>query len=1377
MKFLIRQHVLSLAVGIVFLLALFMISNPVLAQGQLPFAEDFTGFTGSGFDPNPGAGQLDSDAWIVTGLSDGDLSFGGSGTTGDYARGSSSGGVTTGGIYAFDTGGGNTILGVQPTGSDWTPGAFILRLQNDTGTTITQLDISYTVWVYNNESRANSLDFAYSSDNLTYTDVPALDFTTPEAADGSPVWTDTFRSTSISGVNIANGDYFYLRWRGDDVSGSGSRDEYGIDDIQVTLAQEFSITKTAPDMVSPDQIFTYTLYITNGTGIATQGTVVTDTVPANAAYVPGSASDGGVLLAGDVVSWTIAGDLAHGAVVSRTFQVTASSSSGVDIVNDDYTVWATNWLTAAFGSPVTTTVSPLDLTLIKTGPDIAISGQDVVYTITLQAQGVVTAEGTILTDTLPLSVTYAADDSPWTANTATVGSHQVVTWSVGDVPSNTTYTFNLTATVHPSVTNGTVLTNSVDVSTETVGDDPANNSSQWETTAYQIVPIATARAGSDGKVFGIEGRVSYVPGTYTFNGWGLQDSSGGIAAYYSSPPPLALGDEVQLVATRGSYNGEEQMAAPVVYFANLGSGPEVAPKPYTTSDVDGGATEGWLVVVTGTVSSLSCPTGSGDYSFDVDDGSGTATVYVDKDTGVDVCSMGMANGDLARVIGFSTEYNGAYEVKPRRPADVAFFTDAPSIGKNALNLVTPGQVFTYTITVGNHLGHGLTNVTITDAVPANVTLTRVLDGGAESGGLIRWSAGDLVDQASVSVRFVVTAPQTLGPITNETYAVTATNYLTPTFGAPLVTNVSMPLRIHDIQGAQHLSPYEGQVVADIPGIVTVVGNGGFYMQDPLPDSNEATSEGIFVYKSSGLPAVGDEVLVSGEVDEYYPGGYTTGNLSTTQLKNVTVVVSSTGNTLPAPTVVGTGGRLPPNQVIENDATGDVNTTGVFDPANDGIDFYESLEGMLLQVNEAHVVAPTNPYGEIAIVGDNGASATSLTPRGGLVISSGDFNPERIIIDDAIVSAEPKVGTGDQFDAPVIGVLDYNFGNYKLLNPQPLPAFTAADLISETTTLTGTVTQLTIATFNVENLDPGDNRFDALATEIVGHLQSPDIIALEEIQDNTGPTDDGVVDASLTYATLITAVQNAGGPAYEFRDVAPANNQDGGEPGGNIRVGFLFQPDRVTFVDRGTATATDATAAVVGATGVDLTLSPGRIDPTNAAFTDSRKPLAGEFLFNGSKVFVVANHFNSKGGDDPLFGRVQPPVFGSEVQRDQQAQVVNDFVDSILALAPSAKVVVLGDLNDFQFSHPISDVLAADILTNLVTTLPDDEEYTYTYDGNSEVLDQILVTQGLAGSTAQVDVVHMNAEFPASVRPTDHDPVVARFSLPWRIYLPVVFRTY
>lgn len=205
---------------------------------------DFAGFTGSGFAPNPSAGQLDSDIWRVTGLSDGNGTFGGTHTAGDFARGSSNGGVTTGGIYAFTNVGtsGNNILGVQPSDADFTPGDFTLRVQNTTGNEITQLYISYKIWVLNNAGRSSSLNFSYSTDDTNYTDVSSLNFTTPEAADGSPAWTSTDRSTTISGLSLANNAYFYLRWVSDDVGGSGSRDEFGLDDIEVRINGPTAIT-------------------------------------------------------------------------------------------------------------------------------------------------------------------------------------------------------------------------------------------------------------------------------------------------------------------------------------------------------------------------------------------------------------------------------------------------------------------------------------------------------------------------------------------------------------------------------------------------------------------------------------------------------------------------------------------------------------------------------------------------------------------------------------------------------------------------------------------------------------------------------------------------------------------------------------------------------------------------------------------------------------------------------------------------------------------------------------------------------------------------------------------------------------------------------
>jgi predicted extracellular nuclease len=572
-------------------------------------------------------------------------------------------------------------------------------------------------------------------------------------------------------------------------------------------------------------------------------------------------------------------------------------------------------------------------------------------------------------------------------------------------------------------------------------------------------------------------------------------------------------------------------------------------------------------------------------------------------------------------------------------------------------------------------------------------------------------------------------------------------------------------RIHDIQGAAHVSPFSGQDVSGVEGVVTVERSSSFWMQDPTPDTDEATSDGILVFGSGvgALVSVGDHVSVSGRVVEFRPGGETTDNLTTTEITTpgLSVAVLSSGNPLPGPTVVGAGGRVPPSTVIEDDTSGSVESSGVFDPAADGIDFYESLEGMRVQVNQALAVGPRNGFGEIPVVGDQSALAGVDSVRGGILVRPNDFNPERIILDDTLV-ATPVVNVADGFTTPVVGVMDYSFGNFKLNITAPLARVDGG--LERETTRAPRDQELVVGTYNVENLDPGDGgAFARHAQLIVDHLRSPDLLAIEEIQDNDGATNSSVTDASVTWGLLIQAIVAAGGPEYQYRQIDPVDDQDGGEPGGNIRVGFLFRTDRgLTFVDRPGGDATTATTVVDHPAGPRLSFSPGRVAPQDPAFVDTRKSLAGEFRMHGKKVFVVANHFSSKSADDPLFGRWQPPVRYSEPARHGQAQVVNDFVDQLVAADPQANVIVLGDINDFEFSQTV-ELLEGGVLTTLMDTLPKAERYSYVFEGNSQVLDQILVSNPmLQGFPVEYDPVHVNAEF--ADQASDHDPQVARLDL-------------
>jgi predicted extracellular nuclease len=296
--------------------------------------------------------------------------------------------------------------------------------------------------------------------------------------------------------------------------------------------------------------------------------------------------------------------------------------------------------------------------------------------------------------------------------------------------------------------------------------------------------------------------------------------------------------------------------------------------------------------------------------------------------------------------------------------------------------------------------------------------------------------------------------------------------------------------------------------------------------------------------------VGDSVKVNGTVTEFRAGGADgLTNLTITELVSPVVTLVSSGNALPTPTVLGAGGRKIPNQVIDNDATGDVETSGTFDPATDGIDFFESLEGMLVRINNAVVVGPTNSFREVPVLADSGAGASTRSARGGIVINSNDFNPERLILDDVFLPL-PTVNVGDGLGS-ITAIVDYSFGNFKLDITSSVTAIDNA-LAPERTNLIGTPSRLTVGSFNVENLAPGNppEKFAALASQIVTALRSPDIVAVMEMQDNSGATNNGVVDATTTFNTLIAAIQTASGPAYQFRSINPENNQDGGEPGGN-----------------------------------------------------------------------------------------------------------------------------------------------------------------------------------------------------------------------------------
>jgi predicted extracellular nuclease len=558
-----------------------------------------------------------------------------------------------------------------------------------------------------------------------------------------------------------------------------------------------------------------------------------------------------------------------------------------------------------------------------------------------------------------------------------------------------------------------------------------------------------------------------------------------------------------------------------------------------------------------------------------------------------------------------------------------------------------------------------------------------------------------------------------------------------TIAAPLV-----PITIGEIQGLGHTSPYAGSLVLT-NGVVTAVDSNGFYLQSAsgATDGNSRTSDGILVFTSSApTVAVGDLVQVSGTVTEFRPANDSR-NLTITQI--ISPSISKLGTAAFDTIIIGDGALLPPTSVIDDDSFTS------YDPATDGIDFWESLEGMQITIDTPIAVSNTNGFGETYVVASGGVGATGMSASGGIAISQGDSNPEKLQLDNdngLFAGFTNTFSVGDRL-SNVTGVISYAFQSYELLVTQAVTTTSDVTAVKEVTTLVEAADKLSIGDYNLENLDPTDSpvKIASLASDIVNNLKSPDILGVQEIQDANGATAGGSLSGQATADVLIAAIVAAGGPTYAYVEVAPSvANSTGGEPNGNIRNGFFYDPARVSYV-AGSAQLIE-----------------------DAAFTGSRRPLVAQFEFNGEKITLINMHSTSRGGSDAQWGSTQPPANAGDAARTAQALAVKAYVDSLLAVDPAAKIVVQGDFNGFTWENAIQALVAGGTLSDLSTLLPAGERYSYQFEGNNQQLDHMLTTNNLR-AVAQFDAVHLNAELPEAQQiSTDHDALLAIFEIPVKL---------
>ncbi|KAI5923753.1 endonuclease/exonuclease/phosphatase family protein [Camillea tinctor] len=588
--------------------------------------------------------------------------------------------------------------------------------------------------------------------------------------------------------------------------------------------------------------------------------------------------------------------------------------------------------------------------------------------------------------------------------------------------------------------------------------------------------------------------------------------------------------------------------------------------------------------------------------------------------------------------------------------------------------------------------------------------------------------------------------------------------------------------IAQINGNRFISPYAGQAVSNVTGVVTAKGPSGIWLRSTTPGTDARVSDGLYVYGSAlaknASIAVGDVLVVDGTVSEYRSNS---AYLPLTELTSPTVraVLGTLDNV--APLVIGKDTLCPPTQQYTQLDQGSVfavpNNESLVSVVNPelqpdkyGLDFWESLVGQLVTIESPRAVARPNQYGDTWVVGN--WATTGDNERTGLTNSLGDGNPEAIIISNPLDGSDnPTDGKlGDKLE-DITGIVTQVYGFYSIL---PLTNITVVSTLSPAaagpTTLTssGTCAGLTVGSYNVENTYAGDTaHIAALARHIAEFMQAPDLLFVQEIQDDNGETNDGTVDSGATLAALADAVQALRPDVgYNYTYVSPVNNADGGAPGGNIRVAYLYRPEVLRLQEGVAGNATQANEVLPGPA---LKYNPGLIDPLNEAWANSRKPLVAAWeTVDGSNatLFTVNVHWGSKGGSSSLHGDARPPVNKGVEKRSAQAEVTASFISSLLSADPSAHILTAGDFNEFAFAEPVARFASLSGLTDLdeAAGTPAAERYTYLYDMNSQELDHVFASPATAAKVQGFEHIHVNTWLSYDDQTSDHDPSVGRFDI-------------
>lgn len=545
------------------------------------------------------------------------------------------------------------------------------------------------------------------------------------------------------------------------------------------------------------------------------------------------------------------------------------------------------------------------------------------------------------------------------------------------------------------------------------------------------------------------------------------------------------------------------------------------------------------------------------------------------------------------------------------------------------------------------------------------------------------------------------------------------------------------LPIGAIQGPGSVSPYVNQIVT-FRGVVTGIhedqnASGTIYytlfVQD-LPgqeDGDPATSDGIAVFNGRQQPAaqIGDQVRVTGQVIEFF-------GLTEISDRGLTIVVEESGLPLPNPVLID-----PP---ADNEAQAA---------------YFERLEGM--RVTFAGPVAVVGPSWR----GCSFAVANLQDPSQRVVYRAHENAPVGQVVPilhhtKVSCAGFPEVKVGDVVDS-VVGPLTYHFDQFKIVQqPTDEIVVQAAPMPPLPTPPALPPDQFTVVSFNVENYfdhidDTGHDsepkptlaeiavKQTKLAYALTDILGCPTIVGVQEVEK-------GILLEQLAEITAVSC-----GFTYQVVHEESADRR-------GIDVAYMVDPRRVTVLSA--QLEQECTSLPTNISDATIVCPAGR-EPLF-----SRAPLEMVALIDGHRHIFYVNHFKSKLGD----------AAETAARRLAQAQHINALVAAHLAQDSQARIVVVGDFNDYELSPPLLAMTAQGQLTNVLSRLPEQERYSFSFGGAAQLIDGLLVSPALVEAVTWVGVAHINADFPSfwetdispervGFRSSDHDYPLVMIALP------------